>query len=324
VPILLHVAGAPSEKGRSTLKRVRQLLLEVAAELMGGDERPLVRRIIAEDAYGGIVAEQLTSLLSMNERTLGDVIASITQHMGLLDIPAYDGVLNRTTFRFEDLAHQVGTVFITCGARHMEDATSWLRLLTTSAINRIMAANGTVPVILMIDEATTLGQLAPIKVALDMGRSAGIFVNAACQSLAQLEDVWGRAGYQALMSGFGSKILLGCGDMFTAQAISELLGQQTIRTKSESTNRGTRSGSQGETESWIGRPLLTPAEVMSFDRQQLLWLRTGGDPAKLWKFHYFENKALLAQMTPELQRDAPIWVRPTLAPTHRRIGGAKP
>lgn len=312
--IILHVAAAPSEKGRRSLKRVRALLSEIMNDAHGGGSGGVIQRMIVEDQFDGLVAETLNFFVSASDRTASDVVATITADLGFLDVPQFEPVLSASTFDFGDLKQRIGSVMITCGAREMHDARAWLRVVLTSAIDALLAARGSVPVHIVIDEFPLLGSMKIIEVATSISRGANVYFHLVCQSLAQLEDVYGRAGFQALMGNCRVKQILGAAEMFTAKEVSDLLGQATIKTKSESHNRGQRGGSQGETESYTGRALLTPAEVMSLPRDEQVILATGLDPVRAWKQHYFEGSAtdafdFEAMLTPEKNPDAPIWVR---------------
>lgn len=311
--LILHVGAAPSEKGRRTLKRVRSLLNAIMAEAQDDGDRPTIRRMILEDQFNGLVAETTGFFVSSSDRTASDVVATITADLGFLDVPQFEPVLAASSFDFASLKKRPGTVFLTCGARTMHDARAWIRLIITAAIDALMTAQGPVPVHIVIDELPLLGAMKAIEVATSITRGANVYFHLICQSLAQLEDVYGRAGFQALMGNCRVKQVLGAGDMFTAKEVSDLLGQSTIKTKSESHNRGQRGGSQGETESFTGRPLMTPGEVMSLPRDEQIIFATGEDPLRAWKQHYFDpawaegGVDYLSWLTPDKQRGAPIW-----------------
>jgi type IV secretion system protein VirD4 len=114
-----------------------------------------------------------------------------------------------------------------------------------------------------------------LQTARDAGRGLGVTLWAMVQDLGQLEAHYGKDGAKGWIESTRIRTFLGVSHPETAEFLSRALGQTTVETVSASANRNA-SGSLGDlwghssfgrtiNRSHVGRPLMTPDEIMRMD-----------------------------------------------------------
>ena len=91
------------------------------------------------------------------------------------------------------------------------------------------------PVKFIIDEFPLLGDLHAIVEFANLVRKRRIAFLLACQTLGQLENIYGRNGTETLLAGMATQIIFGGCDQRTAEHYSAATGQTTAK----ETDRGT-------------------------------------------------------------------------------------
>lgn len=108
-----------------------------------------------------------------------------------------------------------------------------------------------IPVKFIIDEFPALGDLNSIVNFANLVRKRQIAFLLACQTLGQLENIYGKNGAETLLAGMATQIIFGGCDQRTAEYYSAATGQSTAK---ESASDGTAKDRQ--------RRLLTPDEIV--------------------------------------------------------------
>lgn len=113
------------------------------------------------------------------------------------------------------------------------------------------------------------------------------------QSISQLEDKYGKAKAATIWNGgLQTKIFLSGGDPETTEAVSRMLGQETVKDKAEGERAPVRN---------LGKPLLRPDEVRMLGASQAIAIITNRKPILLHDLTpYYRNPMLTrySQMTP--------------------------
>jgi type IV secretion system protein VirD4 len=157
------------------------------------------------------------------------------------------------------------------------------------------------PVLIVLDEFASVGDMAEIKNALAHARAYGVRILAACQTLAQLEDLYGRAGRDAELGHFGLQVFTAASDPTTLSYVAERLGRTRILRWSDSVSHGQAGARRSRTRSEHEAPVmsadaiaalrpgkaivLTPrtkpvrARIVGFDRDGALTRLVGRAPA---------------------------------------------
>jgi type IV secretion system protein VirD4 len=142
------------------------------------------------------------------------------------------------------------------------------------------------PLLLLMDEFSSLGNLSIFASALSFVAGYGIRVMIIVQDYAQLMERYQDAGARGIMANMHIKIYYAPGDPNTARLFSESFGSMTHRHHSVSIDsRGKRS----YTEHLEQRPLLTPDEFMSLGKDKAVISITGEPPIACGRITYYEE-----------------------------------
>lgn len=134
-----------------------------------------------------------------------------------------------------------------------------------------------VPVWFLLDEFGNIGKVPnlPEKLTVSAGRNIRFVM--AVQSLAQIEHVYGKKEAEIVQGNCDTWIYLRTTDLSTAQTLSRMTGQFTVRTKSVQKRKIDISESEGATT----RFLLTPDEILRWEIGESLLLQAGQYPARI-------------------------------------------
>jgi type IV secretory pathway TraG/TraD family ATPase VirD4 len=154
------------------------------------------------------------------------------------------------------------------------------------------------PLLLLMDEFSSLGNLSIFASALSFVAGYGIRVMVIVQDFAQLVERYQDPGARGLMANMHIKIYYAPGDPSTAKLFSDSFGSMTHRHQSVSIDsRGKRS----YTEHLEQRPMLTPDEFMALGRDKAVIAITGEPPIACGRIVYYEEplfqRRVLAQPT---------------------------
>lgn len=142
--------------------------------------------------------------------------------------------------------------------------------------------------LMLMDEFPALGKLETIERAMAFVAGYGIKFMIITQDINQITKLYTESN--SIVSNCQVQVYHTPTDNKTPKFISEMLGKQTIQTKSYSYNGalmnvGSRSTSLQET----GRCLLTPEEVKTFDKDEEIIIVAGVAPIRAVKIKYYEN-----------------------------------
>ena len=152
--------------------------------------------------------------------------------------------------------------------------------------------------VFFLDEFAQLGRMVAIEDAISLVRGYGALFWIFVQDLSQLKAVYERWNTFVANS---AKQFFGTADYDTAKYVSDSMGHTTIQflTANESQNQGSNHGfsggswssgnSQGESQQMLGRPLLTPDEIMRLGSDQPLVLIQGEPPYRLNRLSYLTD-----------------------------------
>ena len=134
-----------------------------------------------------------------------------------------------------------------------------------------------VPVWFLLDEFGNIGKVPnlPEKLTVSAGRNIRFVM--AVQSLAQIEHVYGKKEAEIVQGNCDTWIYLRTTDLATAQALSRMTGQFTVKTKSVQKRKIDISESEGI----AARFLLTPDEILRWEIGESLLLQAGQYPARI-------------------------------------------
>jgi type IV secretion system protein VirD4 len=295
--IVLQVAWNATPEHRH-LGTVRHLLT-----LGATDFSFLLDRMAYTDACHGLIRRAAHRIRQKDERLLSGVLASTNRHTEFLDSPHILATLTRSTFRLEDLKQWRLSVYLILPPHHLRTHARWLRLLTASAL-RVMTMTPGRPawrVLFLLDEFAALGRMQSVEEAITYARGYGVSIWMLTQDLAQLRDLYPRS-WETLLANVKVLQSFGTADHFTAEHLSRLTGQATVRTRGSHRTRGSTSAgnwwlphqqhSTAEQAGETTRRLLLADEIRRLPASRQLLFLAGREPLATARVDYRAIQAL--------------------------------
>ncbi|MFT8413369.1 MAG: type IV secretory system conjugative DNA transfer family protein, partial [Oenococcus oeni] len=143
----------------------------------------------------------------------------------------------------------------------------------------------------ILDEFVNLGKFPKYEEFLATCRGYGIGVTTICQTLTQLQALYGKDKAESILGNHAVKICLNAANDVTAKYFSDLLGKSTVKveTGSESTSRSKEeSHSKSDSYSYTSRSLMAPDEIMRMPEDQSLLIFSNARPVKATKAFQFK------------------------------------
>lgn len=245
------------------------------------------------------VVRAAKDILARDEKNRNSVITSATAPLYLFSDPLLTKATSKSDFNIEDLVnseHPI-TLYICIPSSDLVRLNPILHIFFTFIFLKIAARESTLEAIekqhrllMLLDEFPQLGRMNSIESNLAFCRSYGIKVAIVSQSVNQLNKVYGRDN--SILDNIDTKVFFSANDNETASQISKLLGISTEIRKNIS-KTGKRMDvvldSINQTQMEVGRPLLTPGEVLTMSPDECLVIQSGRHPYKGKKVKYFAD-----------------------------------
>ena len=145
-------------------------------------------------------------------------------------------------------------------------------------------------VIFILDEFPNLGRFPDYEKFLATCRGYGIGVLTIVQSIAQLQEKYGREQAESILGNCGTKICLGNVNETTAKYFSELMGKTTARMETGSTSKSkgqSSSSSSSSSFSYAARNLMNVDEILTMHKDEAVVIITGKHPIKVKKAYQY-------------------------------------
>lgn len=234
--------------------------------------------------------------ITEDDREIRSIISTAITQTDFLGNEAIAASLASSSFRFADLRKRPTTVYIVLPARYLVACGKWFRIMIAGFLDEMLqeGSQGHVPVLAILDEFAQLGRLGAIENAMSLAAGYGLQLWPILQNLGQLRELYGDA-WESFLSGAGVRQFFTPRDVFTAEYVSKLCGQTTVRNVSHSSHEISQdqveNGFTGVnvSASDTQRPLLFPDEVMKLHPQgQLLFVENVPNPIKAARAPYYE------------------------------------
>lgn len=271
--ILFCVCTEPP--AQRNLARVRSYLTLPPEEFRG-----VIESMQRSKDAGGLIARAANRRIGQNEREAASVLSTAQRHTHFLDSAPIARCLERTDFRFSEVASKGGSVFLILPPDRIASYSRWLRILVVQAISEIirMGRQPERPLLFLLDECAALGRISTLERAVGLMAGYGMQIWCIFQDLHQLRSIYG-SGAGTILSNAGIVQAFNVNDLDTAKWLSATMGGSTVSFK---------SGGPGAMR--VGRPLLTADEVLNLPPDRILLLVQEGRPVLADKLRYFRDR----------------------------------
>lgn len=169
-----------------------------------------------------------------------------------------------------------------------------------------------------LDEFANLGRIYNLKEHLTTMRHTGVGLIIILQSFSQIDDLYGKALRNILLTNCGTHLLLAGAGLEETRFYSERIGDTTVQTTSHNVSGGGFLAVQNHswTTSETRRRLFTPEELRTMKRDQMLVLGSAAPPILVETMSYGQDRAV------RHLADLPFphaTVRPSSSPNHSTI-----
>lgn len=303
--LLLYIAAHEPQEKRNLI-RFYDLLNEDPSNPSEEKTPSLLERMFKSPKCNGVIHAAAAGLESMADRTRGDILATARAHCDFLNDPTVRASLTRSDFSFKDLKQHLTTIYVIIPAYELDTQGRWLRLMVGMAITAMQRGEPfTHRCLFLLDEFAALGRLEAIRQGVALHRGYGIDYCLVVQDLNQLQELY-KTGWQTIISNCRYKYFKAISDNVTAEYVSKLLGHRTVWTQSETPNPEApmwaplqKQFSAGQ-RTKVGMPLERPEQLLTFNQDQGIVVRTGANPmlAKICPYDQDEWNSKKADRNP--------------------------
>lgn len=145
-----------------------------------------------------------------------------------------------------------------------------------------------IPVRCMMDEFSNIGEVPEFPSRISTMRKYNISAAVALQDLSQIEAIY-KDSWRTLVGNCSSILFLGTQETTTLKYFSEMLGKKTVKDRSQTLNRGSRSGS-GKNFQNKGREVLTIDEMARLDPKNCIVFTQNMRPVLDKKYKYESHR----------------------------------
>ncbi len=259
-------------------------------------------------AYGSLSKDYLTSILSAAENTYKSVTAVFGEKMSIFDDLNVENITSVSEFEFTSLGKKPVALYIIVP----DEDRSYFQLVTIiigmlikdlTKFANLKENKGTLPVKVewVLDEFANCPPLDAIETIISVARSRGMRLFLFVQSFAQLTSVYGKE-ISNIIQDNAALCYLKTTTVETAEVIAKKLGKATIQTSSISKNTDPFKIGANQTDSLMGRELLTVNEIIALKYKTIIF-PTFGNPI-------FRDTYLYSDLYPQY-KNYPIYERET-------------
>lgn len=227
--------------------------------------------------YGSLSKDYLTSILSASENTYKSVTAVFGSKTNIFDDLNVENITSVSEFQFTSLGKKPTALFIIVP----DEDRSYFQLVTIIIgilyKDLVKFANlpenkGTLPVKIewILDEFANCPPLDSIEAIVSVARSRGMRFQFFIQSFSQLDQVYGKET-SAIIQDNSALTYLKTNSVDCASQISKKLGKTTLVTSSISQSTDPMKIGANQTQSLLGRELLTENEIINLKYKTIIF-----------------------------------------------------
>lgn len=298
--LILHVAAHAPRELRS-LARVRELLT-LAPEPFAA----LLEEMSASEAVGGLVARAAARVLQKADRERSGVVSTAQSHTHFLDSPRMAVALRDSTLDLAVLKQRPTSIYLILPPARLEGYARYQRLMTGCALLAMTRIRGqpSERVLFLLDEFGHLGRMTPVQRDVGLVGGYGVRFWLVVQDLAQLRSTYPDT-WATFLANVDVLQAFGTNDWETADHLSRLTGDATVRVLSDNRSTGVSRGRHSQeqrgtasTTSEIGRKLLFPDEVRRLPSDRALLFVKGTAPLLVERLDYLRDSVFAGLSDP--------------------------
>ncbi len=289
--LILHVASSSPPQLR-TLTHVRTLLT-----LAPDSFQQLVVDMGNSEACNGLVARSAARLLQKADRERSGVISTAQSHTHFLDSPRMTRVLAASTLDLSSLKRERVTVYLVLPTERLDGYARWLRVMIACALLGVARVRGQPEerVLFLLDEFAHLRRMHPVQRDIGLAGGYGVRFWLVLQDLSQLRSTYAET-WPTFLANVDALQAFGTNDWDTAEYLSKMTGESTVRVASQNRSTGISRGRNPHRQigasvsiAESGRRLLMADEVRRLPVEWELLFVKGSEPLLVERLNYLED-----------------------------------
>jgi type IV secretion system protein VirD4 len=250
-----------------------------------------IGKVLHPVAYMNIAA-----FLQKADKERSGVISTLNSSLELWANPLIDTATATSDFNIQKFKKEKTTVYVGLTPDNIQRLTSLMKIFYQQAsefLTRKMPNKDEEPygVLMILDEFPTLGKMDQFKVGIAYFRGYHVRLFLIIQDTQQLKGIYEEPGMNSFLSNSTYRITFSANNVETANLISELCGNKTVETASESSPKffDLNPASRTLSVSSVQRALLLPQEVILLPRDEQIVLIESYPPIKSKKIIYYSD-----------------------------------
>ena len=279
---LLHEAPPQDQ----TMEMMLTMLEYGAAKEGDGDHvspLDLLFQALEEENPNHIAVRQYKVFKQAPSETAMSILISAAVRLAPFSLPEIQRITARDELELEKLGERKQAIFCIIPDSNDVSLNFLVGMLYTQAFqelyyqaDKVHGGGLPIPVRLMFDEFANISLPDGYERLQATMRSRNVMATIILQNISQLKALF-KDSWEGIIGNADAFIYLGGNEQSTHKYVSELLGKQTIETRTSSRSKG-RNGSYSQNFQQAGRELLTPDEVRMLDNKKAIVLIRGEAP----------------------------------------------
>jgi len=259
-----------------------QTLPEIAERILTTEPQILVDELInSEYKETQLLA---SSLRGTPEKTLGGIFTELKSKLiTIATDPNLRQALSKSEWKPETLEEGT-TIYMRVSEKQIEQYKQIWNVIIVQIIRYLSSRpdGKNPPILMLLDELPRLGKVEGYSGALATLRSRNVHIVSAIQSVAQLDEHYGKEVRRTIMDNKAYKLVLSASDNETQKIFSELAGKDKLKQKSTSINFGGGAGIS-QYEQWeerfrpeifayMEKPIYYPTDGPAYEIEKVFWM----------------------------------------------------
>ena len=246
----------------------------------------------------------IAAFLQKADKERSGVVSTLNSGLELWANPLLDAATASSDFNIQDFKKVKHTVYVGITPDNLQRLQKLMQIFYQQAsefLSRKMPDLKEEPygVMFMLDEFPTLGKMDQIKNGIAFFRGYRVRLFLIIQDTQQLKAIYEEAGMNSFLSNSTFRITFAANNYETANLISQLCGNKTVKQTSHSNPLFSLSVTGRSTNtSDASRALLLPQEVIGLPRDEQIVLIESFPPIKSKKIFYYQDKLFTKRLLP--------------------------
>ncbi len=248
----------------------------------------------------------LASFLQKADKERSGCISTLNSGLELWSNPLIDTATATSDFDIQQLKKKKMTVYVGVTPDNLQRLEPLLKIFyqqSTDFLTRAMPGpeekHG---VMFLLDEFPSLGEMPQFKIGIAYFRGFKVKLFLIVQDTQQLKGIYEDAGMNSFLSNSYYRITFSANNIDTANMISQVIGNKTVKqvSKSSPSMFDTKKGGRSQSVSEGQRALLLPQEVINLPRDDQIILVESFCPIRCKKIFYYKDPFFTKRLMPKI------------------------